>query len=232
MSLTNFFKLEKLRIEVYGNRRRIGLPKETLKLMFNPESYSLSYKNVYDGENQAINSTGKEAAYIYSRPESLSLKIIIDGTGAVDFGFAVFFKKNVYEQVDYFLDTAARRDGNLHESPFLKIAWGKNFKFDCRLEEVTVTYTLFDQSGDPLRAELDTSFVEDIENEKRVKLEDSKSADLTHTKIVQQGDTLLLLCEAVYGTPDYYLQVAKANKLGDFRNIVPGQEIFFPPLNK
>jgi len=28
------------------------------------------------------------------------------------------------------------------------------------------------------------------------------------------------------------LQVAKANKLGNFRHIVPGQELYFPPLNK
>ena len=84
MELMNFFKLEKLRIEIYGNRRRIGLPKETLKLMFNPESYSLSYKNEYS-DNQGINSSSRESRYILSSPESLSLKIIIDGTGTVDF---------------------------------------------------------------------------------------------------------------------------------------------------
>ena len=231
MELLNFFKLEKLRIEMYGNRRRIGLPKETLKVMFNPESYSLSYKNEYS-DNQSINSSGRESKYILSSPESLSLKIIIDGTGTADFGLVNLFKKNVYEQVDDFLKKVARRDGNLHEPQFLKIAWGKNFKFDCRLEEVTVTYTLFDQSGNPLRAELDASFIDDIDTKKRLKLEDSQSADLTHKRIVKEGDTLLLLCEAIYGAPDYYLQVAKANKLGNFRNIVPGQELYFPPLNK
>jgi len=232
MQLTNIFKLEKLKIDVYGTReRRKSLGSE--EVMFNPESYSLSYKHKYT-EKQSLSSTGAERRYILSQPASLSLKIIIDGTGADNFGLTNIFgkNKNVYSRVDDFLNTVARRNGNLHEPNFLRIAWGQDFKFDCRLKDVTVTYTLFDAGGNPLRAELETLFIADIDTKKRLKQEDSKSADLTHKKIVKEGDTLLLLCEEIYGTTAYYLQVAKVNKLSDFRNIAPGQELFFPPLNK
>jgi nucleoid-associated protein YgaU len=50
--------------------------------------------------------------------------------------------------------------------------------------------------------------------------------------VVQASDTLLLLCEEIYGSPAYYLKVAMVNKLDNFRQLVPGQELFFPPIKK
>ena len=231
MGLLNLFKLEKLKLEVYGNRLRIGLPKETFKVMFNPESYSLSYENEYS-QYQGINTSAKSNKYILSKPANLSLRIIIDGTGVSEQGIITLFnKKDVYEEVQQFLKATTEVDGNIHEPRFLKIVWGK-LNFDCRLQSVTVNYTLFDQSGNPLRAELDTSFKADIDNAKAVKKSNFSSPDLTHKRVVKEHDTLPLLCESVYGTPDYYLEVAKANKLINFRDLYAGQELFFPPVKK
>jgi len=231
MGLLNLFKLEKLKLEVYGNRLRIGLPKETFKVMFNPESYSLSYENEYS-QYQGIHTSAKSNKYILSKPANLSLRIIIDGTGVSEQGIITLFnKKDVYEEVQQFLKATTEVDGNIHEPRFLKIVWGK-LNFDCRLQRVTVNYTLFDQSGKPLRAELDTSFKADIDNTKAVKKSNFSSPDLTHKRVVKEHDTLPLLCESVYGTPDYYLEVAKANKLINFRDLYAGQELFFPPVKK
>ncbi len=36
----------------------------------------------------------------------------------------------------------------------------------------------------------------------------------------------------IYGDSKYYLEVAKANNLTNFRKLTPGQEIFFPPIQK
>ena len=44
--IKNPFKLEKLKINVYGKVGRSGSPKDTFEVMFNPESYSLKYENV------------------------------------------------------------------------------------------------------------------------------------------------------------------------------------------
>ena len=61
---------------------------------------------------------------------------------------------------------------------------------------------------------------------------DLKSPDLTHIRTVQSGDTLPLLAKAMYGSSRYYLVVAEANGLDDFRNLKPGTKLFFPPLEK
>ena len=57
-----------------------------------------------------------------------------------------------------------------------------------------------------------------------------QSPDLTRARTVRHGDTLPLLVRQIYGSPDYYLAVARYNKLDDFRNLRPGQQLLFPPL--
>jgi len=49
---------------------------------------------------------------------------------------------------------------------------------------------------------------------------------------VKAGDTLPLMCYLIYGDPKYYLAVAEANGLGNFRSLIPGMAIVFPPLEK
>jgi len=49
-------------------------------------------------------------------------------------------------------------------------------------------------------------------------------------RIVAPGDSLPLMCYRIYGDSRYYIQIAKFNRLNDFRNLQPGTRISFPPL--
>ena len=40
------------------------------------------------------------------------------------------------------------------------------------------------------------------------------------------------MCFKIYGDPRYYLDVARANRIDNFRKLTPGTRIFFPPLKK
>lgn len=227
MAPSDLFKLEKLKIIVYDSADR-QRPTATFELMFNPESYSLSYKNVYS-TRQGTNTSGRAADYVSGKPTQFSLKIIIDGTGVTEIGLAP--RVDVQAQVDRFLKLAAHMDGNIHEPRFLAVQWGK-FTFPCRLVQTQITYTLFDNGGLPLRAELDTVFIQDQPDAARLRAEGKNSPDLTHVRIVQAHQTLPLLCKEIYGSPGYYLQVAQYNGLDNFRNLLPGQRLVFPPLEK
>lgn len=155
----NPFSLEKLKIQVYGNRLRYGVSKDTFEVMFNPESYSLKYQNVYHSY-QGINTIGRKAMYSLSKPNQLSLKLILDDSGITD-RFAggiigatsvigkIKGKNDVYKKVDKFLKLTTYMDGKIHEPKFLKVEWG-DLNFDCRLQSVDIQYTLFNRSGQPL----------------------------------------------------------------------------------
>lgn len=230
----NIVKLEKLRIGVYTDRMRKGKPQDTFEVMFNPESFSMKHKNVFQ-TRQGANTSGSQVLFSHSRSDRLSLKLVFDGTGVSNYGLDSLTgggSGSVSEQINKFRNLCFYMDGEIHEPKFLKIEWGDGPLqiFDCRLDSVDIKYTSFEKGGAPLRAELTTMFIEDKDAEKLRRQEGKASPDLTHTRTVKDGDTLPLLCKEIYGSSAHYLRVAKANNLDGFRNLTPGQEIVFPPI--
>nr|VFK36492.1 MAG: hypothetical protein BECKSD772F_GA0070984_100228 [Candidatus Kentron sp. SD]VFK39171.1 MAG: hypothetical protein BECKSD772E_GA0070983_100228 [Candidatus Kentron sp. SD]VFK77813.1 MAG: hypothetical protein BECKSD772D_GA0070982_100227 [Candidatus Kentron sp. SD] len=229
MALSNPFKLEKLKIKAYKSRSRsmrdlIG----TFEAMFNPTSFTQKHEIIY-GCKQGMNSSGREVDYQRSKPTDLSLQLILDGTG-VD-PFSPGGKKKVSEQVKEFLDLTFRMNGSIHEPNYLVAEWGELI-FSCRLGSVEVSYTSFNRDGAALRAELDITLLSDKEVKARMAEENKSSPDLSHGRIVKSGDTLPLLCNEIYGSMAHYPRVAEVNNLDDFRRLVPGQRIIFPPLEE
>jgi len=122
-------------------------------------------------------------------------------------------------------------DGDIHQPKFFKLVWGTALmKGICTT--LNISYKLFNPDGKPIRAICKVTIRELIPEQLRVIEENNQSPDLTHYRIVKKGETLPLLCYRIYGDSKYYIQVAKVNKLSDFRNIQPGQQIFFPPISK
>ena len=98
------FKLQKLKISAYTEETRSGTPKDVFEVMFNPQSYSLNYENVYQ-EHQGIDTDGRTARYSLSKPQKLSLTLILDNTGIVNYGVTTITKggRDVYKEVNRFL---------------------------------------------------------------------------------------------------------------------------------
>jgi nucleoid-associated protein YgaU len=229
-------KLKKLTVKAYSSQSRSSttLIQPVFEAMFNPETFSQKYEIEY-GKNQGMNSTNSPVNYARSKPRVLNLKLILDGSGVHEMGIMAFSQKTVSQRVKAFLDLTFRMNGNIHEPNYLLVEWGGKedggLIFSCRLASVDVTYTSFNRDGSPLRAELDISLLSDIDIKKRMAMENKSSPDLTHSRVVKSGDTLPLLTKEIYGNAAYYLRVAQANKLTNFRNLTPGQELFFPPLD-
>ncbi|NEO48988.1 MAG: hypothetical protein F6K55_34815 [Moorea sp. SIO4A3] len=225
----NTFKLEKLKIKVFSKRRRKQTDYiDTFEVMFNPESYYFKYENTLDSK-QGLNSSAKEVKYILSKPSQLSLKLIFDNTGVAYSG--LYGTKDVYTQVKKFRELTTKMAGKEHEPYFLIVHWSRLY-FKCRLKYFDVNYTLFNRSGEPIRAELDALFVSDLDDYERVRLEDKKSPDITHAKTVKAGDNLPLMAQDIYGDSAYYIQLARANNVNNFRKLKTGTTIKLPPIEK
>ena len=111
----------------------------------------------------------------------------------------------------------------------LKLTWGA-LQLICKMTQLDVEYTLFDSDGYPIRAVVTADFIQYVDlGQKLAKL---NSPDMSHLVEVKEGDNLPLMCENIYGDSSFYLQVASANDIIDFRNLIPGQQIFFPRLEK
>jgi len=232
-----FSKLQKLKITSYDVPERDTLipPPPSFEVMFNPNSISVRHANKY-AKRQGINTSGRVQQYSYTASDEIKLDIVLDGTGVTDFGLVKLLgkgAKSVPEQIKKFMEMCFHMDGDLHEPKYLKIQWGEGVlkDFDCRLQSVDIEYSLFDKDGTSLHAVLKTTFIQDTTAEKRLLVEGKNSPDLSHVRVVKSGDTLPLLSKEIYGSSQYYLRIAQINNLDNFRNLTPGQEILFPPLD-
>jgi hypothetical protein len=215
--------------------------KKTFTVMFNPSAYTRKIAITYD-DKQVAGTTGLPQKVTAIKPGDLQLDFVIDGTGtaahvSVSSAKASELAKSDTEKVDVqakvqeFHEVCVHMRGNKHRPPFLEIIWG-NVIVKCVLASCDVKYTLFNKEGKPLRATISATFKEAISDEMRVAKEGKSSPDLTHVRVVQEGDTLPLMTYRIYGDSKYYFQVAKANGIKDFRKLTAGQEIFFPPIEK
>lgn len=226
-------ELEKMMIFAYGDSEALEkggqqMDGSPIKVLINPESFTMDYKLKFAKDDQGQGSSGKQLKFEYTEPEEMSFEFLFDSTGIID----EKPRESVADDIAEFKKVMTEYKGENHEPPHLKLAWGNSFLFKCRLTELSINYKLFSPDGQPLRAVAKAKFKQSIEEEKRAAEENNSSPDLTHLRTVKAGDTLPLMCHRIYGEAGRYLQVAEANGLSNFRELKPGMKLAFPPVQK
>lgn len=216
-------ELKKLRIEDASDSGTF------YEVLFNPENYSENIEIEWNGD-QGEGTSGTELKFKRIKPREYTLKMVFDATG-VSKAIAGASLGTVKEQIDKFKKVALDYKGQEHMPPEIKLVWGTSL-FQGRLTKFDVTYELFKADGTPVRAKGTATFKSTVADKLRAREENKSSPDLTHIRIVEEGDTLPLMSHRIYGDSKYYLKVAEANELDTFRQLTPGQKIFFPPLAK
>jgi nucleoid-associated protein YgaU len=202
---------------------------DTFVVDFNPNSFVVNSKVEYK-KTEAKGKDGGDPQFDKIPALEFSLEFTIDGTGfavkaASDGGPKDYLK----QQIKKLRDVTLNINGDIHRPNYLAVLWG-TFMIECVLTSLSITYTLFDRDGVPLRAKINCGFLERIGPGKGGRKSRLESPDLTKYVSVKAGDTLPLLVRDKYYDPVYYLQVAKVNKLKNFRNIPPGKNLILPPM--
>jgi Contractile injection system tube protein len=194
--------------------------------MFNPETVAITEAIKWEDHNPP-GTDATELKYIKTNGRTFSIDITLDGTGVNTNGIKI----PVTAQVLLFRLATTKVVGTSHRPNLLLLQYGL-FIINCVLRSSTVTYTMFDMFGLPIRAKISASFAETTSSSLMAKLAMLSSPDLTHKKVVKEGDLLPLLTYNVYNNQNYYLQVAKVNKLKNFRKLKTGSSLIFPPIGK
>lgn len=209
--------------------------------LLNPEKYSQVYKTEYKSE-QSSGSSATDPKFTRSLPSDLDLELLFDRTGVIiHYGDDpeassddTVYKdqgNGIIDDIENFKKAVFDYNGDEHKPNYLMISWG-SLLFKGILTELTLEYKLFRPDGKPIRATARVKFISHIEAEKRAAGENNQSPDLTHYRMVKAGDTLPLMTYKIYGDSKYYLEVARVNNISNFRRLVAGQELIFPPLEK
>lgn len=232
---------EKVKITPYKSSGFAEGEKSTsFELLINPSGYSVEYKTNYNKE-EAIGKNMTDFKFESSPSPFLNLEFLLDGTGVAKSNPGLklinkikgneFTKKTVADQLNNFYEATGQYDGTIHKPHHVKINWG-TLEFLGVLLDFTIEYKLFTPEGYPLRAIVKAKFGGSISQKLEKALSKPSSPDLTHKRTVQDGDTLPLMTERIYGDSKYYLEVAKVNGLINFRQLKPGSELYFPPIEK
>lgn len=226
-------KLEKLLILAFSDSKKaenggVADADDQFEVLINPESYTLDYKLKFSDSGQGHGTSGKQLKYQYTEPEEITFDFLFDNTGIID-GKP---RDSIADDIARFRKVLVEYKGDSHEPRHFKLVWGKNSIFKGRVTDISLTYRLFNADGTPIRAIAKVKFKSSIEEQKRAAKENKSSPDLMHTRRVKRGDTLPQLCFEIYGDPRYYLQVAEANRIGNFRELVPGTTLIFPHIRK
>lgn len=234
-------ELIKLKIKAYSDERfSEEISEGEFKTLLNPDKYTFNYK-IEQSNSQASGTSSSAARFNKIPPENLDLEFVFDRTGVVvDYGSPStdaddkVYKdmgNGIIDDIEKFKRVVFDYNGDKHRPNYLVISWG-TLLFKGTLTEMNITYKLFKPDGLPLRASVRAKFKGFVEDNLRVARENNSSPDLTHVRMVKEGDNLPLMTYRIYGDPKYYLEVAKANGIANFRKLKAGQIIVFPPIEK
>jgi|SRR5690554_6320369 len=239
-ALNDFLKngqIEKVKLKGFEDKTQTGQP-NIFEAFINPDEITISYQTNID-HTSTVGQTGTPGVFLSSTPMEISLKFYLDGTKASGVlkshtGGEVTVSDKIVEFYN-----ACGYNPNRHRPRFVQIFWGNlslmrfhPHVFCGCLKSVSVNYKLFNSNGTPLRAIINATFVESVPPEKRDSAAKASSPDLTHVRVVKEGDTLPTMSHKIYGDYSYYLEVAKVNGLTNFRSLEPGTKIVFPPFDK
>ncbi len=219
--------LEKLRITP---RSPSKLPE--IKVLFNPESYSIS-KSVTWSPPQTSGSSDKQTERQVNAPS-----LTFGGGGSRQLSLELFFDvtesltiNDVRRETDKVV-ALTRIERDLGRPPTCEVSWGQtpktsDFPFIGVVNSLSQKFTLFNSNGQPLRANLSVTLIEFLDPEKDQRQNDP---ELT-TRTIKRGDTLSSIAAEVYRDAKNWRIIAEENQIDNPRNLEVGRTLTIPKLS-
>lgn len=207
------------------NFRKISKPDFTFPV--DSEKVRLT-KGIEYGEDKELGSLNGSNQFVRYRPEQLYFECLFDTTSVMEDNDESI---PVHDMVDMLEERLYDYNKDMHRPAYVRAIYG-NIVFMGQLQSLETQYTLFDQKGNPIRAELKVTLVGYRSKEMENKLFSKRSPDVSRLVTLKAGQTLAALCYEIYGDPLLVGQVARINNLNGYRNIPAGTRILLPMLRK
>ncbi|GAB2786247.1 CIS tube protein [Streptomyces daliensis] len=196
-----------------------------LPLQFNPAQLSLSKTTEWRRTPSRMAGQSALPEFVGSGPRSLSLDVFLDATATHDNSV----EKAVEKLMQACVPTPSSIAKKTPASPWVRFDWGtsRTTSFDGVLSSLSVSYTLFDVDGKPLRATCSLS-IEEASTDPPGQNPTSGAREAHSTHRVVAGDSLPLLAWREYGDPTVWRTIAEANGIDDPMVLAPGTELVLP----
>lgn len=196
-------------------------------VLMDPDTLKFGKEIIYR-EDQQLGAIGGNSRFERYKPEFLSFKFTVDCTGIVE---GTKQKDSVYDKIQEMEKLLYVYNSDGHRPSYVLVQYVA-LLFKGQVKKMDVEYTLFSNTGIPLRATVELTFNGFRCSEEERKKFSKQSPDMSRLITVKEGETLPYLCHKIYGDSLLVRQVASFNNLSGFRNIQAGTELLFPPLKK
>jgi nucleoid-associated protein YgaU len=208
-------------------------PPSVIDVQFNPTEYGID-RGSFFAELQVPGLRTPLLQFVRGEAQTLSLELFLDGTD----------KRGTHARLTSLLgsspdDSVEGRlkelrkfveiDQDLHAPPVCQFEWGK-VSFIGVVTSFKEKYSLFDESGNILRARVTLSLKSYEAVEVQLREIDNHSPDRTRVRVVREGETLAAISAEVYGDPRLWRVLAEANAIDRPRFVPPGTPLQVPAL--
>ncbi|NUM74041.1 LysM peptidoglycan-binding domain-containing protein [candidate division KSB1 bacterium] len=196
-----------------------GWPKGVpIPVMFNPEQYTIEKSVNYQRTNLPGLQT-PATQFVYGNAQTLKLDLFFD---TYESGLDVRVHTRLLTGL---LDI----DREIHAPPVVTFVWGK-LKFKAVIDSISQNFTMFLDSGIPVRAKLGVSFTEYRTISEQLTGTPKNSPDRTKFYVLTEADKLWSLADKFYGDARLWRAIAEANNVDNPRLMDSGTELVIPPL--
>jgi hypothetical protein len=188
---------------------------------FNPKEYSISKSAEWKSRENKGDNKAPMPEFVGPKPAQLTLELFLDGSDG---------SGDVSGHVDLLFSclTSAQKARSKQRPlpPFVQFRWGKVL-FTGILKSVNAKYTLFRETGVPIRATCGLT-IEELPSEPRGQNPTSGALTPMRTHVLVDGDSLPWIAYREYGDPTLWRAVAEANAIDDPLRLRPGDRLLIP----
>lgn len=221
--------LTKAKLEI---EKEVG--KSVIDVLFNPSEYQLTDGANYS-EKKVPGLDGPIIQYVSGEATELSLSLFLDTyvpkkpQSLLSFGGGSTDSSTDVSDITKQIADATSIDGSLHRPPKVTFKWG-SLKFEGVVTKFNHTYTMFTESGMPVRAKVSLTFKSLISPNDSRRKSPFESPDRTKYRTIRQGTGLWDIANMEYGDPDMWKVIARANGIMNPLDVKPGQVVKLPAI--
>lgn len=191
---------------------------DIVDVLFNPTEYSLEASNEY-ADNEVPGLQRPISQYVGGNASSLSLSLFFD----------TYEDRTDVRELTNKIVSIMDVDSDLHAPPECRFVWG-SLDFKGVITTITQRFTMFLETGEPVRATLDLSLQSSQTMKEQYQEIPRQSADRTKRKTIKLGDQLWSIAADEYEDPGAWRRIAEANGIDNPRVLAAGQSLTIPRL--
>lgn len=207
--------------------------KATFVCQFNPDELSISTQGHFstqerNGEDSPI------IQYLGGTSSTVSLDLFFDTSSSyeIDENMDRPVRKKAGDVTKYtnVLMNLVSIEGKLHRPPTVTFKWG-SLILTGYVNDVKVTYTMFEMGGKPVRAKAGLTLIApNVTMIDTKKVSPPESPDRTKCVVMTEDSSLWNIAEQEYGDSAYWREIAKANGIMNPLNVPVGTYLKVPAL--